>query len=357
GRMAVDLTVMPVIASSEYQEFISLVATAKLGPLAGDLHPESLVHAIMALDIRSRLIQESSDGIASALKLTRAIALGWIGGSIDVYLDDDPLWAELAQAKDPDEFMRKHGMQIPLGVHVPVTDAAKLALFLNAVRFYADQSAPNLVIWQNREHHGQRYVRVAQKDERAPGPETDSPLAIYYAPTPRGLVVSLNEQVVIRFLDRQAKQADSAKSKGIEPPAAETSRPWLGESLAARVGSAGLRVLATAGLNTYRAAISLECWNNLPILNEWHRLYPDRDPAAVHEAVWGERLVCPAGGNYVWNPKWRTMESTVLGHPGEPKPGPDTIGPLHDVKSADFGITFQDGGLRATVEIERPTRH
>ena len=159
-----------------------------------------------------------------------------------------------------------------------------------------------------------------------------------------------------RFLDRQAKQPDSAKSKGIEPPAAEPSRPWLGESLAARVSSAGFRVLATAGLDAYRAAISLQCWNNLPILNEWHRLYPDRDPVALHEAVWGERLVCPAGGKYVWNPKWRTMESTVLGHPGEPKPGPDAIGPLHDLKSADFGITFQDGGLRATVEIERATR-
>ena len=66
----------------------------------------------------------------------------------------------------------------------------------------------------------------------------------------------------------------------------------------------------------------------------------------MHEAVWGERLACPAGGNYVWNPKWRTMESTVLGHPGEPKPGPDAMAPLRDVKSADFGITFQDGGLR-----------
>ena len=247
--MAADLTVMPLIASSDYREFISLVATAKLGPLAGDLHPESLVHAIMALDIKSRLIQESGDGFATALKLPRDVALGWIGGSIDVYLDDDPFWAELAQAKDPDEFMRKHAMQLPLGVHVPVTDAAKLALFLNAVRFYADQSAPNLVTWQNREHHGQRYVRVAQKGEGAPGPETGPPLAIYYAPTPRGLVVSLNEQVVTRFIDRQAKQPDSEKRKAIEPPAAEPSRPWLGESLAARVSSAGFRVLATAGLD------------------------------------------------------------------------------------------------------------
>jgi hypothetical protein len=353
GRMAADLTVMPLIASSDYREFISLVATAKLGPSAGDRHPESLVHAIMALDIKSRLFQESGGEIATALKLTRDVALSWIGGSIDVYLDDDPLWADLARAKDPDEFYSKHGMHIPLAVHVPVTDAAKLALFLNAVRFYADQTAPNLVIWQNREHHGQRYVRVAQKDEGAPGPEAGPPLAVYYAPTPRGLVVSLSEQVVTRFIDRQAKQPVSAKREGIEPPPENPSRPWLGESLAVRVSSAGFRILATAGLTTYRAAISLQCWNNLPILNEWHRLYPERDPVALHEAVWGERLVCPAGGSYVWNQKWRTMESTVLGHPGEPKRGPDTIGPLRDLKAADFGITFQDGGLRASVEIER----
>ncbi|MFI5460521.1 MAG: hypothetical protein ACHRXM_34335, partial [Isosphaerales bacterium] len=35
GRMAADLTVMPLIASSDYREFISLVATAKLGAHAG----------------------------------------------------------------------------------------------------------------------------------------------------------------------------------------------------------------------------------------------------------------------------------------------------------------------------------
>ncbi len=349
--MAADLTVMPLIASSEYREFMATVATAKLGSFAGDLHPESLVHAIMALDIKSKWIHDSRDLIQSSLHLTPDVALGWIGGSIDVYLDDDPLWAELARAKDQDEFLRKHGMQLPLAIHVPVTDAIKLALFLNAVRLYTEQTTPNLVSWQYRQHDGQSYVRVGQKDIVAPGPDTGPSLALYYAPTPRGLVVSLNERIVTRFLDRQAKQPDSGKTQGFE-----SSRPWLGESLAARVSSAGVRVLATACLSAYRSAISLQCWNNLPILNEWHRLYPERDPVALHKAVWGERLVCPAGGRYVWNPKWRTMESTVLGHPGEPKAGPGTIRPLDDVKSAEFGITFQDGGLRAKVEIDRQPR-
>jgi hypothetical protein len=353
GRTAADLTVMPLIASSDYRDFISLVANAKIGPDAGDLHPEALAHAIMALDIKSRLFRESGAQFAADLKLTEAVALGWIGESIDVYLDDDPFWGELARAKDPDVFIQKHVTRMPLAVHVPVTDAAKLALFLNALRIYADHTAPNLVTWENHEHNGQRYVKVAQRGEAAPAPDNGPPLAIYYAPTPRGLVVSLSEQVVIRFLDRQVKRPRDDAGKAGEMPGAEPSPPWLGESLAARVSSAGLRLIETAGLDTYRAAVLAQCWNNLPILNEWHRLYPERDPVAVHEQIWGERLVCPAGGKYVWNPNWRTIESTALGHPGEPKSGPDAIGPLRGVKSAEFGITFQDAGLHATVNIER----
>ncbi len=187
GRMAADLTVMPLIANSDYREFISVVAAAKLSPHAGDHHPESIFHAIMALDVNSDLFRRTGQEGGRILNLRPADALGWIGGSIEVYLDDDPLWAELALAKDPDEFMRTQGMRLPLAVHVPVTDAVRLALFLNAVRVVVDQSRPqHLLTWENRDHQGQRYVRVAaKKDMAGPGP----PPAIYYAPTSRDLVV------------------------------------------------------------------------------------------------------------------------------------------------------------------------
>ena len=65
-----------------------------------------------------------------------------------------------------------------------------------------------------------------------------------------------------------------------------------------------------------------QCWDNLPILNEWKRNIPDRDPVEVHRRLWDVELVCPGGGKYVWNEKYGTMESTVYGHPGEPKQGP-----------------------------------
>ena len=59
---------------------------------------------------------------------------------------------------------------------------------------------------------------------------------------------------------------------------------------------------------------------------------PDRDPVAVHEAAWGATLVDPGGGTYVWNAGWETMESTVFGHPGEPKHG-------HELKTRSAAST------------------
>ena len=82
-------------------------------------------------------------------------------------------------------------------------------------------------------------------------------------------------------------------------------------------------------------------------------LYPDRDPLEVHEQVWKIRLVCPGGGKYVWNDAWQTMESTVYGHPGEPKQGPAATPALKSFVHGDFGLTFEDQGLRARAVLDR----
>ena len=82
-------------------------------------------------------------------------------------------------------------------------------------------------------------------------------------------------------------------------------------------------------------------------------MYPDLDPVDVHEQVWKIRLVCPGGGKYVWNEKYQTMESTVYGHPGEPKTGPADSPLLNEFSSGSFGLTFEHQGLRACVSLEK----
>jgi hypothetical protein len=110
-------------------------------------------------------------------------------------------------------------------------------------------------------------------------------------------------------------------------------------------------VLGHSAKSDLRAELQVRSWNNLPILNEWKRLFPDRDPVAVHRAVWGATLIDPGGGRYVWNPRWSTMESTVLGHPGEPRTSNDPENPARRFHSAGLGLDFEGGGLRARTEV------
>jgi hypothetical protein len=73
----------------------------------------------------------------------------------------------------------------------------------------------------------------------------------------------------------------------------------------------------------------------------------------LHEQFWQVRLLCPGGGQYVWNEHWKTMESTVYGSPAEPRTGP--VGPdlLRSIERGNFGLTFEEQGLRARVELAR----
>jgi hypothetical protein len=77
----------------------------------------------------------------------------------------------------------------------------------------------------------------------------------------------------------------------------------------------------------------------------------DKDPVKLHEQLWGARLLCPGGGTYVWNEKWHTMESTLFGHPGEPKTSPNKA--LDKIRSAQLGVTFEYQGLSAKGQLNR----
>ena len=94
-------------------------------------------------------------------------------------------------------------------------------------------------------------------------------------------------------------------------------------------------------------------WANLTILNEWKRHYPDHDPIEIHHRFWGVELQGPGGGQYVWNEQARTMESTVFGHPLAQKQPAEVAAQTPLFETLQFGLTFELGGLRSRVEVER----
>ena len=68
---------------------------------------------------------------------------------------------------------------------------------------------------------------------------------------------------------------------------------------------------------------------------------------AYHAETWHVLLTCPGGGEYKWNEKFRTYESTVFGHPGQPKKPETPASLLKGFRRFDLGLTFEHDGLRA----------
>jgi hypothetical protein len=144
GRLGADLTVMPLIAGSTYQPFLELAGAARFAPDAGDPHGGSLVHAIMALDLQSKLLGQGRDMISNTVQVPKQVALGWLGSSLALYLDNDPFWTDLAAAEKPQEYLNAQISRLPIAARAEVTDALKLALFLSSLRTFIEQSGPNL---------------------------------------------------------------------------------------------------------------------------------------------------------------------------------------------------------------------
>ena len=333
----VDLTIFPLIRNSEYRELIELTAGATMAPDAGDPHSEALFRYGMSIDRGSRLFREVGSVTTSMLPGVKGGGLSWLGDSLVFYVDDGPFWDELAAAADPDDFIEPNLHRIPVALQVGVSGALEAAAFLASMRGFVEQTAPGLLAWENRTHAGKTWVRIA-----AAKPTEDSfprNLAIHYAVDGKRLLLTLDEDLMKRALERDAG-SDGA--------------PWLGRQAGIQLDGKVLDVLDRyEGGRANRHAVKA-AWASLPILNEWRRLYPDDDPVAVHEAAWGVRLTDPAGGGYVWDPEWKTMASVRYGHPAAPVAGPGLRrGPLARVTGANLGLTFELGGLRARAHIDR----
>ncbi len=366
-KLAGDLTVMPLIARSEYNQFIAVSRGAKIAPDAGDRH-NALAQIALAINANSQPMKQWSNMAAAFVPQARIEPFSWLGSSVSLYLDDDPFWKELSEVPPEKlgEFQRDAWAHVPVGLHADVSNSLKLTAFLAALRAFIEQTAPRMTVWESLTYNGQPYVRVkpTEQGRRGLGEEATN-VAMYYAPSPDGLTVTINEAVLKRAIDRRiartgGDQKSSANStdEHTKKPGNPAQLPWLGENLCFQVdrkmfdllGSPAFRILEGPE-SLSDTAMQRRSWSNLPILNEWKRLFPKENPVKVHERLWHVTLICPGGGRYVWNDRWHTMESTVYGHPGQPEPGPKTPPLLGKFRFANFGLTFENQGLRARLEL------
>jgi hypothetical protein len=276
--------------------------------------------------------------------------LSWIGDSVAVYAEDSPVWKELAESKDS-QFVEQNFHRFPVALYVEVQSGLRLTAFLAGVRAFVEQTTPGMTVWESLEHEGQPYVKVSPS-ARARQNEPDLPdeAGLYYHASGNRLLVTISHDLLKRALRRYAQQQQPKENA---EEADRPALPWLGKNLCAQVDHRALEFFEFAFRDNFQQLMQNVAWNNLPILNEWKRLYPDQDPVALHQRIWKTLPQSPAGDGYRWNDAWQTMESTSYGHPGEPKLGPAFPQPLRAVVHANFGVTFEDDGLRTHVELLR----
>jgi hypothetical protein len=367
-KLSADLSVMPLIWNTDYRTIVDITRGAKFPADAGDLH-DALAQGIMAINKESREVHSGVSFMRMMAPQLKVDPLGWLGDYVSVYMDDDPIWDELAKVKpeEREKFLEKNFWRLPIALRADVSNGLKLTAFLAGFRAFIEQTSPGMTNWESLTYNDQPYVKITPT-ERALGNRMFSKdelkgLAVYYTASGDALLVTFSEPLLKRAIDRQLAREKAERVK-VEPDAPHpgplpegegnsVKHPWLGESVGFQAQRRFLECAAAMFRHEYQQHMQTRSWSNLPILNEWKRRYPNEDPVKLHAKFWGTELVCPGGGRYVWNAKWQTMESTVYGHPGEPKEGPPAPPLLQAFERGDFGLTFEEHGLRARVNLTR----
>ena len=318
-KLAGDVTVMPLIGSSDFRQLAEEVDGLKLGPDSADRHDQAIVQFALGMGPGLRQLAQWVIG-------ERASALG---DTITAYIDRNDEF--LAQIKD------LRGINEIANVVPPLAIRAELKEEIDVEALAREFGGPPSETKTRR--HGDQVIYLQEIGR------TEHMEFAFLPGTPGVLVISTNEATMNAAIDRELARAAGE-------PIPTTKPEWIGESIGFQIDQQGWRVLDTLFYQESVRLVQERSWANLPILNEWKTRYPDRDPLEVHQEIWGTRLLCPAGGDYVWNADLQTMESTATGNPGRIKEFDfAAISPLRGFRLGNFGLTLQDDGLRARAEL------
>ena len=358
GTFESDVTVMPLIAGSDYRDLIDLSQGSSLSGSSGDPHAESILHFVLSLNHESDMLRQLNGAAGNFAPGLQVDIFSWIGDSVAFYIDKSTFWDEWLEVAESDyegreidsrdsvEFLQANLNRVPVAIRVEVESGFRLGLFLTALKGFAESAAPGLLRWETLNHKEQPYVSIASP-MLANDDEFPEDLRLYYLATGKQLLFTLNEEMITRAIDREL-----ARTAGQEFPEDKADR--LGSNMSVKITEKMTRLYLPLIEDASARDMQRLSWENLPILNEWKKRYPAKDPIEVHREFWQRTLICPGGGQYVWNAETRQIESTVYGSPANPKMPAKTPIPkiLKDLKACEFGVSFEDDGLRARVLLE-----
>lgn len=328
GHRGIDMTVLPLTAGSDYENWIELAGKSRLSPRARAVPEGASLFLSFAVDHESELFRMFDKQLVSFLPELKFEPLSWMGDSLSIWYDNGDMGTTM-----PGHFMNPdHFAMMPVVLRVESVSSVRLALFLAAVRATVEQSSPGLLVWENRTHGDHTYVVVRDTGNEMMG------LQLHYA-TPRGaLLVSLDETALLRAIACEQADLPATIPAGRHVFGEITPDTWNAVSYAWGSQSGAGRMRETS-------------WAALPVLNEWKRRHPQQDPVALHRQHFAAGIRCPGGRGYQWNAAAMTMESTTFGHPAAPRADDPPDSPLAKYPAMRASLEFEDGGLRARASM------
>ena len=354
-ELTADLTVIPLVLNSQYARYIQVIGKSRLKSGFDDHHQGSLASIDMAIDTEGWIFQIARSFLQNQMAGLDVDPFAWIDGSASFYFDYDKEWMERFDARDPWDFSAEELLEdIPVALHVPSKDNLRLAMFMSGLRSFLTQTAPNMITWGTKKHKEFTYVTMQPSDNES--------IEMFYVTLPDGITVSGNENLIQRVIDRHVKEKKAAGKQRTqkadaenEDAASEQSTPdpakMRAPQMALQVTGAGARAMLDTNFQGGMKRTHRIAWSNLPILNYFRHRYPERDPLKVYETLFGQTLQEPTGGNYTWDAKRSTYVSSHHGYHLEPKAGPQFPPELGMKDNIATTVSFQDGGLRATLSV------
>lgn len=326
-----DLTVMPLSISNDYQDLISLAGKSILSSEARLASDANIMTASIALDKDGKMLADFNRSMISMMPSLKIKPLAWLGQSITFFAEKDPHWAKLA-SDEFDEIELLLGA--PLGLRIEHSSKLKLAMFLTALKTTIESAAPDTVKWETKSHHQDKYVVLTSNEL---GLEKE--LTICYAITKSAIIFTMNEEVLKRAINRETAEP---KLNLIQTTA---------DHLYLNADSRFLIGLNSTGGPTITQLRRKQSYRAIPILNEWHRLWSNKNPISEHLHHFGEDIHCPGGKGYQWNAKDMTMESTTYGHPANQKEIIDNESLLDPFGHIESAMKFEHDGLRIKLKL------
>ncbi len=350
----IDLTVLPLIEGTDYTEFRDFaMGEGVLTDKHGDPHEGTIVHWLAHVNPQALVIKQLGE-FATVLPGFQPRMLSWIGDSVEMFIENGPVWEEMAKAENVEEFMTAHLTELPMAFRITVRDPFSFALLVTTVRAFIDSTLPGAIRWENHELEELRYVAVHASPEMIDPEHKDADVGVFYGGVGGAWWLSFNEECLKSALQRGRSRLPP--KEGQAPASEPAPGNWLGDHLAAELDVESLLSLTPYLLRPKFEADRMLCLANLPILEEWHSRFPERDPVEVQLQTFGARPVCPSGGRYSFDPDQGAMVCEHHGGLTSSRVHAEIPVGIRGFERLRAGLTFEDDGLRVRLKAKRSSQ-